>query len=150
MHFNILCRVWQTNELLEDIYHTHTQTHTNVYIHRSIMRFSFIWPQWFLLSHRNLMHIPASSYFHLCWGKIKIYLACFKWRQTVCQHHATKAESSVLGFVFSVFIVLGELQTKVDQKEQNEHGEYVLDVLDVNNIEKFKINPYKYTYSVCI
>lgn len=68
----------------------------------------------------------------------------------MCQHHATKGESSVLGFVFSVFIVLGELQPKVDQKEQNEHGDYVLDVLDVNNIEKFKINPYKYTYSACI
>ena len=69
----------------------------------------------------------------------------------MCQHHATKGESSVLDFVFSVFIVLGELQPKeVDQKEQNEHGDYVLDVLDVNNIEKFKIDPYKYTYSLCI
>lgn len=68
----------------------------------------------------------------------------------MCQHHATKGESAVLNFVFSVFIALGELQPKVDQKEQNERGDYVLDVLDVNNIEKFKINPYKYTYSVCI
>lgn len=68
----------------------------------------------------------------------------------MCQHHATKGDSAVLNFVLSVFIALGELQPKVDQKEQNERGDYVLDVLDVNNIEKFKINPYKYTYSVCI
>lgn len=47
-------------------------------------------------------------------------------------------------------IVLGELQPKVDQKEQNKHGDYLLDVLDVNNIEKFKINPYKYSYNVCM
>lgn len=96
------------------------------------------------------MHMLASSCFHLCWGEIKICSACFKRRQPVCQRHATKGESSVLDFAFSVFIVLGELQPKVDQKEQNERGDYVLDVLDVNDIEKSKINPYKYIYSVCI
>jgi len=55
----------------------------------------------------------------------------------------------VLYFVFSVFIVLGELQSKMDQKYQNER-DYMLGVLDVNNMKKFKINPYKYTYSLCI
>lgn len=50
--------------------------------------------------------------------------------------------SSALDFVFSVFVAVGKLQPKVDQKEQNEHGDYVL---DVKNIEKFKIKPYKYT-----
>lgn len=69
-----------------------------------------------------------------------MYSACFKRRQTVCQHHATKGESSVLGFVFSVFIVLGEQQPKVDQKKENECGDYVLDVLDMKNTEKFKIS----------
>lgn len=66
----------------------------------------------------------------------------------MCQHRATKGESSVLGFVFSVFIVLGEQQPKVDQKEENQCGDYVLHVLDVNM--KFKISPYKQAYRVCI
>lgn len=50
----------------------------------------------------------------------------------MCQQSATKGDSSLLGFVFSLFI----LQPEVDQKEQNEHRDYVLDVLDGNSIEK--------------
>lgn len=111
----------------------HTQLCLCPYTYCSITRFSLVWPQWFLLSHRNPMSSQASSYFRLCWGEIKIDLACFKWQQTVCQHCATKEDSSLLGFTFSVFI----LQPEVDQKEQNERRDHVLDVLDGNNIEKF-------------
>lgn len=64
------------------------------------------------------MSSQGSSNFHLCWGEIKIDLACFRWQQTACQHHTTKGDSSLLGSVFSVFV----LQPEVDQREQNEHG----------------------------
>lgn len=113
--------------------HKHTQMCICPYIYCSITRFSLVWPQWFLLSHRNPMSSQGSSYFHLCRGEIKIALARFKWQQAACQHRATKGDSALLGFVFSVFV----LQPEVDQKEQKEHGDYVLDVLDGNNIEKF-------------
>lgn len=93
------------------------------------------------------MHILASSYFHLCWGEIKICSTCIGCRQTVWQHRATRGE--LCAEFCPVSLVLGELQAKMGQKEQNEHGDCELDVLDGSNTEKFKLHPSKCSYSLC-